>query len=156
MTKEKKPKLPFYRKWWFIVLVIIAVIVVWSNTIGKKIDESADEASKNAAASRDYIETTVDQLYEELDDNPLKAKDTYTDTYVAVKGQMRVIDSDGESVSIYPLEYDSLDGIYCTLSSDEQREAVKAHRKGDAVTVKGIITEVDGIFPYKIYVDSIE
>lgn len=105
---------------------------------------------------REYTEVTVDQLYEELSDNALKAKDTYTDAYVAVKGRMRVIDSDGESVTIYPLEYDSLDGIHCNLSSDEQREAVKSHSKGDIVTVKGRITEVDGTWPYKIYVDSIE
>lgn len=105
---------------------------------------------------RKYTEVTVDQLYEELNDNVLKTKDTYTDAYVAVKGRLRVIDSDGKSVTIYPLEYDSLDGIHCALSSDEQREAVKAHSKGDIVTVKGKITEVDGSWPYKIYVDSIE
>lgn len=105
---------------------------------------------------REYAEVTVDQLYEELSENALKAKDTYTDAYVAVKGKMRVIDSDGESISIYPIEYESIDGIYCILSSDEQREAIKSHSKGDIVTVKGKITEVDDIFPYKISVDSIE
>ena len=105
---------------------------------------------------REYTEVTVDQLYEELDDNALKAKDTYTDAYVAVKGKMSVIDSDGESIAIYPIEWDSLDGIHCILSSDEQREAVKSHSKGDIVTVKGKITEVDDTWTYKIYVDSIE
>ena len=105
---------------------------------------------------REYTEVTVDQLYKELDDNPLTAKDTYTDAYVAVKGKMSVIDSDGESVAIFPIEYDSIEGIHCILSSDEQREAVKGHSTGDIVTVKGKITEVDGTWPYKVYVDGIE
>jgi len=129
-------------------LVIIAAFFV--------IDFLLSDPNYVPVEEREYAEITVDQLYEELSDNPLKAKDTYTDAYVAVKGRMRVIDSDGEDVSIYPIEYDSLDGILCTLSSDEQREAVKAHSKGDIVTVKGKITEVDDIFPYKISVDSIE
>ena len=107
-------------------------------------------------SEREYTEVTVDQLYEELSDNALKAKDTYTDAYVAVKGKMRVIDSDGTSVAIYPIESESLEGIECVLTSDEQREAVKSHSKGDIVTVKGRITEVDDIFPYKMSVDSIE
>ena len=105
---------------------------------------------------REYIEVTVDQLYEELSDNALKAKDTYTDAYVEVTGRMRVIDSDGKSVTIYPLEYDTIDGIHCDLSSDDQREKVKEYSAGDTVSIKGKITEVDGTWPYEISVEEIE
>lgn len=143
----KNPK-PIYKRVWFVILII--ALALWL------VNAVLSDPSYVPEDEREYTAVTVDQLYEELNDNPLKAKDTYTDAYVAVEGQMRVIDSDGESVSIYPLGYDSLDGIHCILSSDEQREKVKEHTKGDIVTVKGKITEVDGTWTYKIYVDSIE
>ncbi len=130
------------------ILIIVVVFFI--------VDFLLSDPSYVPEDEREYTEVTVDQLYEELSDNALKAKDTYTDAYVSVRGKLRVIDSDGESVTIYPIEYDSLDGIQCILSNDEQREAVKEHTKGDVITVKGKITEVDDTFPYKINVDSIE
>ena len=105
---------------------------------------------------REYTAVTVDQLYEELDENPLRAKDTYTDMYVELTGCMRVIDSDGDSITLYPLGYETLDGINCKLMNDDQREKVKEYSEGDNVTVKGRITKVDDVFRYKMNVDSIE
>ena len=143
-----KAKLPFFVRMLRAIAIVIAVFLVLDFFLHDPTYVPEDE--------REYAEVTVDQLYEELNDNALKAKDTYTGAYVAVKGKMRVIDSDGESISIYPIEYESIDGIYCILSSDEQREAVKSHSKGDIVTVKGKITKVGDMFPYKMSVDSIE
>ncbi len=143
-----KAKPPFIIRLLRAIAIVIAVFLVLDFLLG--------DSNSVPVEDREYAEVTVDQLYEELSDNALKAKDTYTDAYVAVKGKMRVIDSDGTSVAIYPIESESLEGIECVLTSDEQREAVKAHSKGDIVTVKGQITEVDGIFLYKMKVDSIE
>lgn len=145
--KEKKKK-PIHKRVWFWALMIVLAFAL--------INFLLSDPNYVPEGEREYITVTVDQLYEELSDNPLKAKDTYTDAYAAVEGLMRVIDPEGESITIYPLEYDSLDGIDCTLTNDEQREKVKGLSKGDTVTVKGRITEVGGIYPYKIRVDSIE
>lgn len=129
-------------------LVIIAAFFVIDFFLGDPSYVPEDE--------REYIAVTVDQLYEELDENPLRAKDTYTGAYVELTGWMRVIDSDGDSISLYPLEYETLDGINCKLMNDEQREKVKEFSKGDTVTVKGKITEVDDVFRYELNIDSIE
>lgn len=133
-----------------VILIIIAVLVAAFFLLDAWL---GDYTPKD---EREYTEVTVDQLYEEFDDNPLNAKEKYTDAYVALTGYMRVIDSDGDSISLYPLEYETLDGVNCRLTSDDQREVVKGLSKGDNVTVKGQITEVDGIYRYKMDVDSIE
>ena len=144
MAKKKKK---LHQRMWFWIILALLIIGFWRLVMSTPTEPPAD---------REYTAVTVDQLYEELDKNPLRAKDTYTDMYVELTGWMRVIDSDGESVSLYPLEYETLDGITCKLMNDEQREKIKEYSEGDTVTVKGQITEVDGVFPYKVIVDSIE
>lgn len=150
------PKLPFYRRWWFIILVIIAVMVTWNNTIGKSIDEAKEEARQSELASREYIEMTVDQIYEELDDNALKASDKYRESYLAVKGELGDIDSAGEYFDLYPLEDPDADYILCNLNSDEQREKIKNHSRGDIIIVKGKLSGIEMTDRLGIYVDDIE
>lgn len=142
--EKKKKKL--YERMWFWVLIALLLIGAWRWLT----------SDTEPPADREYTAVTVDQLYEELDDNPLKAKDTYTDAYVELTGCMRVIDSGGDSILLYPLEYETLDGINCKLTNDEQREKIKEHSKGDIITVKGKIIEVDDIFRYQMNIDSIE
>lgn len=104
----------------------------------------------------EYTEVTVDELYEAINDNPLNAKDTYMDAYVAVTGTLMVIDSDGEYIAIYSMGYSSLDNVHCVFVDDSQLEKVKTLSIGDTITVKGKMIDVDGIFTYKMTVDSIE
>lgn len=143
--EKKKKKL--HERMWFWILLVFLLSFAWRGLMN-----IADTVPED----REYTEVTVDQLFEEFNDNPLKAKDTYTDAFVALKGCVRVIDSDGESITLYPIEYESIDGVNCTLKSDEQREVIKEHSKGDIITVKGKITEVDGIWAYTLDIDSIE
>lgn len=144
--EKKKKKL--YQRIWFWILLVLLVSSAWRWLMSDT--ESAPPED------REYIEVTVDQLFEEFNDNPLRAKDTYTDAYVAVKGWMRVIDSDGDSITLYPIEYETIDGVYCKLTSDKQRKKIKEYSKGDIITVRGKITEVDGTWPYKLDIDSID
>lgn len=139
-------KKKLYQRIWFWILLVLLVSGVFRWLM----------SDTEPPADREYTAVTVDQLYEELDNNPLKAKDTYTDAYIELTGCMRIIDSDGDSITLYPLDYETLDGINCKLMNNEQREKIKEHSKGDTVTVKGKITEVDDVFRYEMNVDSIE
>lgn len=144
--EKKKKKL--HERMWFWILLALLLVFAWRALMNTD--------SPAPPEDREYIEVTVDQLYDELSANALKAKDTYTDAYVAVTGKVRVIDSDGTSIAIYPIEYETLDGFHCKLMNDEQREKIKEYSVNDVITVKGKITEVDGTWPYKMEVDSIE
>lgn len=143
MAKKKKR---LYERMWFWVLLVLLLVGAWRWLT----------SDTEPPVDREYTAVTVDQLYDELDNNPLKAKDTYTDAYVELTGCVRVIASDGGSISLYPLEYETLDGINCKLMSDEQREKIKELSIGDTITVKGKITEVDDVFRYEMNIDSIK
>lgn len=144
----KLSKLPFYRRWWFIVLVIALIMWLANLVLGGPTDTPEEV--------REYTAVTVDQLYEELNDNALKAEDTYQDAYLSVKGLLGTIDSDGNYIGLDKFDGPSLENIHCRLISDEQREAVKSHSRGDEITVKGKMTDIGEIQGYTMTVDSIE
>lgn len=133
-----KNPVPFFSRWyvWAIILILISSFFRWA-------------AGDPAEIEHDYISTTVDELYEELEDNALKAEDEYMDAYVEVTGKLDVIDSDGEYIGLYPIDEEyTLDGIHCTLTSDAQRESLKKHSRGDIITVKGQITDVGEVLGF--------
>lgn len=143
-----KNPVPFFSRWyvWAIIAILVISFFRWFTS---DLDEYAPE--------RDYISVTADELYKELEDNALRAEDTYTNAYVAVQGRLAVIDSDGAYIGLEPLsdEY-FLDTIHCTLTSDTQREKLKEFSRGDTITVKGQITDVGEVLGYEMNVDSIE
>lgn len=145
MSKKKKP---IVKKLLMGALIVAVVLVA--------VDYLLSDPNYVPKDEREYTEVTVDQLFEELNDNALNAKDKYTDAYVSITGKLHAIDSDGESIGLYPLEYESLDGIYCRLTNDKQRDKIKGYSSGDTITVKGRITRVDSAFPYTLDIDSID
>lgn len=145
MSKKKKP---IVKKLLMGALIVAVVLVA--------VDYLLSDPNYVPKDEREYTEVTVDQLFEELDDNALNAKDKYTDAYVSITGKLHAIDSDGESIGLYPLEYESLDDVHCILTDDAQRDKIKGYSSGDTITVKGRITRVDSAFPYTLDIDSID
>lgn len=145
MSKKKKP---IVKKLLMGALIVAVVLVA--------VDYLLSDPNYVPKDEREYTEVTVDQLFEELNDNALNAKDKYTDAYVSITGKLHAIDSDGESIGLYPLEYESLDDVHCILTDDAQRDKIKGYSSGDTITVKGRITRVDSAFPYTLDIDSID
>jgi len=115
------------------------------------------EADYEPPEGREYTEITVDQLFEELNDNALNAEEKYGGAYVEVTGILEVIDSDGKYIGLSPLnEKYTLDDVQCYITNDEQLETVKGLSKGDKVTVKGKIVNIGEIFGYSLNIDSID
>lgn len=147
MAKNKDGKKSTSARMWIIILIAAVAFFLIRSFL---------EADYEPPEGREYTEITVDQLFEELNDNALNAKDKYTDAYVSITGKLHAIDSDGESIGLYPLEYESLDDVHCILTDDAQRNKIKGYSSGDTITVKGRITRVDSAFPYTLDIDSID
>ena len=143
-----KAKLPVALRILRVIAIIIAVFLV--------LDFFLSDPDYVPEEEREYTEVTVDQLYEELDDNALKAEDTYQNSYVAVRGTLGTIDSDGSYIGLDPLSGPSLENIHCRITSDEQRDAIKAHSRGDEIVIKGQMVDIGEIAGYTMNIDSIE
>lgn len=101
-----------------------------------------------------YKKYTIKQLYEDLNDNAVRAKKVHTDEYVEVTGIITEITDSG--ITLYYNKYDDyyLDHVYCDLTTEKQKEYILELSKGETITLRGKIKYVDIIYPYGIDVYS--
>jgi len=99
---------------------------------------------------------TADSLLEDLENNALKASDTYLDQYVELTGKLETIDSSGKYFSLGPLSDEfTFISVLCNIT-EEQRATVINFSEGQDVTVVGTITDVGEIMGYSLDVESIK
>lgn len=153
MYVEKKP---FYKRVWFIVLVVVVIIAA----VMPKGDKGADTTNKAAETSTKeitYTPTDAGQMLSDLDNNALNAEKTYKDKDLEITGKVFNIDSSGKYINIDGLNSEfTMTGITCNLQNDEQRDVVASISKGATVVVRGHVTDVGEVIGYTINVDEIE
>ncbi len=163
-------KKPFYKRGWFIALVVLVVIAAMAGTGG---NGSSDTPSANranvgqseapSAAGQEsekpeitYTAYTVSQLIDDLDSNALKASEKYKDQYVELTGRMDVIDSSGDYISLSPADKEfTLTGVRCYIKNDEQKEVIMNASTGDTLVVKGKIKSVGEVLGYSLDMDEV-
>jgi len=154
-------------KW--VVIAIIALFIISAISGGK--DKGAEQASstsdsKEVADSKketaeteapvEYISVTADELSDALEENALKAQETYGENYLEISGKLGTIDSNGKYIGIDSDKDFDFTNIQCYIQSDEQKEVIMEMSRGDAITVKGYCKDVGEIIGYQIDIDSIE
>lgn len=154
-----KNKKPIYKRWWFVLLVILFVLNIIGGLGGADTDTPTDTPSKveEKEPEIEYTAYTVNKLISDLEKNAAKAQDKYEGKYVELTGELSVIDSDGKYIGLHSDDtIFTLANVQCYIKGDEQLDKVKEMEIGDTVTVKGKITDVGEIMGYELKVDSIE
>ena len=158
-----KNKKPIYKRWWFITLVAIVVIVIAAN-LGSDKDNGTQTAIAPEAGSQEQpveeektpIVLPADDLILALRENALNAANTYNGAYVEVTGKLSNIDSAGKYFSISEINDGFfLDTIMCYIKK-EHREAVANLTRDQRVTVVGTIRSVGEVMGYGLDVESIK
>ncbi len=110
-----------------------------------------------------YVEHNIATMIKEVESNKLKAERKYLNSYVKVRGKVSKFDKD-----FYDKEYVSIIApndsswlpkeIRCYTKNKQQLDKLFTYDKGDLITIKGKITEVDDTFTltYTLIIDSIE
>lgn len=152
-----KNKLPIYKRWWFIAIIVIIVLAAigGSGSSDSSGSTSSTATSKTAVSSSsseaaiEYTAYTVTELSEDLDSNALKAADKYKGQYVELTGRLSVIDSNGKYISIVDSTDEwAITGVQCYIKNDEQKQVVMDMSIGDEIVVKGKITDVGEVLGY--------
>ena len=167
-----KNKKPIYKRPWFIILAIVVILGIGGAAIGGGGDDGQPATSEPAASDEassgsgdetkakekkiEYEEISADQLSEDLESNAAAAKDKYDGNYYAISGKLGNIDSDGAYIDIDTSDEWDFTNIQCYIQNDKQLDKVKNMSKGDAITVKGKVTDVGELLGYSIDIDSIE
>ena len=166
-----KNKKPIYKRGWFIALVVIIVLGAFGSVGNSESDSSTDpnntssvSANTNTTSSKtdaaatekpiEYTSYSVSALMNDLDENPLKASDTYKDQYATLSGRLEVIDSSGKYISIFSTDDEwAIVGVQCYIKNDEQKASVMEMSIGDTIVVSGKITAVGEILGYSMDID---
>ena len=85
---------PVTKRVWFWILIVVVFFALVDNFLSEGYVPIED---------REYISVTVDEMYDELNDNAVNAEEKYGGAYVEVTGILEVIDSDGKYISLSPL-----------------------------------------------------
>jgi len=177
MEKQKKP---FYKKWWFWVVVILVMGAIGSaideedGTETAKQTEETQEATKETKETKEtekptepeteeetepeitYTKYQVSEMMEDLKSNALKADDKYNKEYVEITGELSVIDSGGKYISLTPSgETFAIIGVQCYIKNDTQKSQVMEMTVGDTITLKGKIKNVGEVLGYSLDIDEI-
>jgi hypothetical protein len=155
-------KPPFYKSAGFIILCIVLVIVIAciagnSSDTDKTTKNSSVVTSENAEIIEvEPMAVTAGELVQALDDNALKAANTYKNTYVILTGKLSSIDSDGKYFSLKPASDDfTLTSVTCNIGK-EHLDKVMNFTGEQEVTVIGTITSVGEFMGYSVKVESIK
>lgn len=103
-----------------------------------------------------YTSYTVDEMMEDLDNNPMSASEKYKDQYIQITGKLGNIDSDGKYISLLPKDGVHIMGVHCSIKNDEQKQIIKNISIDDMMIIKGKCTNVGEVLGYYFDIDSIE
>ena len=154
-----KNKKPIYKRWWFILLVVLIVLSIIGGLGETDTDTPTNTPAKveEKEPEIEYTEYTVDELIKDLEKNAASAKDKYDGQYVELTGKLSSIDSDSKYFGMLPSANGLwLESVTCYIKNKDQKERLKELESGDIITVKGKITDVGEILGYDLHLDSIE
>ena len=92
-----------------------------------------------------------------LTDNPLKVETTYNDKHLKITGKLGTIDSDGNYISLLPINDEwAFQGVQCFIENEEQLAKVIEMSKDDTVVLSGQITAVGEVLGYSLDIHTID
>ena len=153
----QKASRPWFKKKRFIslgVIVLLGIGSAMSGGGGSSTNTSTNQSSSEAEAETPAVEVTAEQLLTELENNALSAKNTWKDKRVILTGTLDNIDASGDYFSLRGNNEYSFINVQVYID-DSLVDTVSAFKKGQEVTVTGVISDVGEILGYSVKAQSI-
>ncbi|SCY69583.1 tRNA_anti-like [Lachnospiraceae bacterium XBB2008] len=111
------------------------------------------EAYYNKQLPKEYMITSVSEMYMDMDSNAMNAKEKYDDQDVQVSGIITRIDDKGKN--LYIGSSVGSDDIYCSIENEEQRDVLRQLSVGSSVTIKGYCYQASQTWGYGIRIEEL-
>ena len=140
---------------WKVLIVLLVVGVIGAAAGGGGNSESGSTTPKKEETPIEYVSVTVSELHELLEENALKAEDTYKGKYVELTGVLSTIDSSGKYITLGSGDVWDFKTVQCYIKNDEQKSLVMEMSKGNTVVLKGKIKSVGEVLGYSLDITEI-
>ena len=155
----QKASRPWYKKKRFISLGVIALIGIGSALSGgggsdTSSSSSTNQSSTETEAEAPAVEVTAQQLLSELENNALSAKNNWKDKRIKLTGTLYNIDASGDYFSLRGDDEYSFINVQVYID-DSLVDTVSAFKKGQEVTVTGVVSDVGEVLGYSVKAQSI-
>lgn len=120
----------------------------FSNSVTFEESDSYQQKVEESQKEIEYTKVTVKQMLDDMDSNPVRAKDTYENQYLEVTGVVCDIAGNGKSIDLGTSKNSTLDSILCILKESSEIEKVKSISNGDMITVRGKCYQVGKVLGY--------
>lgn len=165
--------------WVALVFCVLYLFVGGGVILGSSGSSANDTASNNTQTSEIIVTTTPSETVVEtpaseevvieyqqveanlllttLEENALRAENTYQDAYLEITGELSVIDSDGKYIGIKRTDGEiSFVNIQCYITEESQLDKVLEMNIGDTIIVKGQVTDIGEILGYMVDIHDLE
>lgn len=103
-----------------------------------------------------YEKCSISEMYDELDDNALRAERKYNYKNIEITGRLDYIDSDGMTITLRSPDNNTIfESMDCILTNEAQREKIMEVSTGDIITLNGKIISVGELLGYTLKVDNV-
>ncbi len=145
------------------LFLVITVIAVTNGNTSSNTDVSENTANSNITTSTiqsqeeiTYEKIDLKKMIDDLNENALRAENTYQDKYIEITGRIDNFDSDGRYISLDPVEDNwNFTSIMCYIKAPEQKEFLLSKNINDTVTIKGKIRSIGEVLGYSIDINEV-
>ena len=130
-----------------------------TNVVEKESEKEIKEEPKEEPAEEiQYTAYTVNEMMDDLNNNPLNASDKYKGQYIEITGRLGNIDSSGKYITLYSDDEWAITGVHCRLekNNEEQRQAVASMTMDSQITLRGKCSDVGEVLGYTLDIHSID
>lgn len=120
-------------------------------------DSQSTETTTETATEVVYEAVELQTMFDALDENAMKAENTYQGKAIEFTCQIASFDSDGSYISVEPVgagEWNFTTAM-CYIKNDAQKEYLMEKNVGDTITIKGKITSIGEVLGYSIDIDEV-
>ena len=155
-----------FKKWWFWVIIFVVAVAIIGGSADSTESAADPTVTDTTTSETTMVDTTsaivyekvdLQQMFNDLDTNALKAERTYQDKYIQITCKIANFDSDGKYISVEPVNASEWNFItaMCYIKNDAQLDFLLEKSVGDTVTIEGKVTSIGEVLGYSINIDQI-
>ncbi len=144
---------PIYKKPWLWVLIVIVFVAVAASSGSEEATlETNENTVSNVTEEIVYEVVDLQTMFDELDNNAMKAENNYQNKYIEFQCKICNFDSDGQYISVEPVNASewNFSSAMCYIKNDAQKNFLMEKNVGDSITVKGKIKSIGEVMGYSI------